>query len=853
MKAFKIRLSWALLAVALPTLLVAAEFPDVVDGVLTLDVSTSTTYDQALPSGVSQLIKTGTGEAILASASADFTGTVDIQAGTLTLKDVAAVGAGTKIEVTGDAATLHLNFAKPTDADDIFFAGHDVTIRGKGVKGKGAFRYTDPNNQYDVADDKMLESLTLSGDAAIGVPTRFGIGRALNLNGYVLTRVDGTGNWMWNSSDLTIGAGVISNMVGKIVWQKDPTFTEPEKARLCMEAGTLTAWVTGKLPCEVVFNGGSFDGYGETENTLSGTVTFRKNLSISQRATSHRTGFSGVVTGEGDSELSFTLSGPGTHSFNGTFTMPGSFLLNGGAASLSGDFTVGNQFRISKISGAGVFRQTAGQLHITNPNSWIAYIGESSGAYGRYIMTGGTALFAGTLVLGAQAGSTGLFGQEGGSVESTNGVVIGRNGRGFLGVTSGAQFRAVNTNTYTLPLSKLAASSGGLGALAVSGEGSTFEAGNLALGAEDGSSSTSTLAVTDGGILKAGKLYCIARTSGEAVAADVYFDGGILMPTRKDAFNNNKASPRHWEIGPKGMTIDLSELRGNSAVDEVTRETELVWSHPLSDLSGRGIASVSLPTGDKAFAAEVYLGTVLVDVEGSSEGHGAVLITECDATTRKLTGVKVLASGSGYDEATKIYVHSATNVNTRYECTYTLTDATREGGKLVKRGDRSLRLRGTYGCTGGTVVEEGVLILADEAMIPNGTPLTVKSGAALTADEKDLTVSSLAGMGGTINCKSLTVTKELELTVADIFAADAKASTVSGGLNFNEGVKVTITDPKNLAAHFYDERRTILNAEGGLSGALPVLSDKVAARWSLSIVGNTLKFGSRRGTCILVR
>ncbi len=852
MKTLKFRFSRTVaLAAALPGLAFAADFPDAVNGVLTLDVSESVTYNQPLPSGVNQLVKTGSGEAVLTTATTAFTGAVDVRAGTLTLKDAAAVGADTKIKVTGDAATLHLNFARPSDAGDIFFAGHEVTIRGWGVDGKGAFRYTDPDNASNAQDDRMLESLTLSDDAAIAVPTRFGIGRALNLNGHVLTRVDGSGNWMWNSADFKVDGGVISNLVGNIVWQQDPTFAEPERTRLCMDAGTLTAWHAKRLPCAVVFNGGSLKGAEETENNLAGPVTILKSMEISQNGVVQCTRFSGTVTCDVSQDDQVALNGSGIHYFDGPFATTGSFFLKGGVAAVGGDFRVGNLFRLSQ-TGASVFRQTAGCLEVTNPGGWIAYIGELADAYGRYVMTGGTAAFAGTLVVGVKTGACGLFWQEGGAVESPNGVNIGQGGRALLGVVAGAKFKAMGTDAYALPLTKLASQSGGSGVLAVSGEGSAYEAGSLALGAEDGSLSTSAVVVTDGGVLKAGRLYCPTRTSGEDVAADVYFDGGILMPTRWRGFRLDKASPRQWEIGPKGMVIDLSELRGNSAEDEMTRETELIWRHPLSDLSGCGLASVTLPTENAAFDAEAYLGPVLVDVEGPSGSHGAVAVAECDAATRKLTRVRVLAPGSGYDETTKVHVHSADG-KTRYACGYALTEANRAGGRLVKRGDRTLRLCGANSYTGGTVVEEGVLVVEDETSFPSGTPLKVMSGAAFKADGRALSVSTLAGSGGTIDCSALTVTKELEITVADLFAAEAQPLTVNAALSFGENVVVKIVDPDNLAAHVRDRSRVVLRAQGGLTGGVPVLSGEVGEKWFVAKSGKSLKFGPRRGVCLIIR
>ncbi len=196
----------------------AIAFPDAVDGTIAIDVASgvTNTYDVALPD-VAFVVKTGSGCAILAASSSAFAGQVDVREGELALTDRNAVGAKGKIAVTGDAATLHLNFTAPSGAGQRteFFTGHDITIRGKGVDGKGALRWTDPNSQGSMYDS-MIDTLTLSGDAYISVTHRYGFSRALNLNGHVLTRIDGDAQWMWYHENCVVGAGVVSNATGTI-------------------------------------------------------------------------------------------------------------------------------------------------------------------------------------------------------------------------------------------------------------------------------------------------------------------------------------------------------------------------------------------------------------------------------------------------------------------------------------------------------------------------------------------------------------------------------------------------------------------------------------------------------------
>ena len=860
MKALRFILSWAALAAVLPGLAFAAEYPDAVDGVLTLDVGTgeSETYDKPLPSGVNELVKTGAGEAVLTVATTAFAGAVDIQAGTLTLKDAAAVGSDTKVEVTGDAATLHLNFANPGDWNTVFFAGHDVTICGKGADGKGAFRYTDSGSGNN---DNMLESLTLSGDASIAVPSRFGISKALNLNGYTLTRADGGASWMLRSgTTLTVGAGTICNQTGVIAWQNDPVFKDPEKTVLRMEGGTLEAHGAKKLNCKVEFAGGAFKGKWNGENSLAQPVSVQKETAIGQDNATCVT----RIAGAADATAAVVLTGKGFHYFDGAFTSTDSVWFQGGMTFIGADFTVGNMLRLcgaGKVAESCAVYQTAGAFRSTDPNGWIVRIGQAEKSYAAYTVSGGTADFAGQLNIASGSGSTALVLADGGAIRATNGVVTatgdagGVASRSLIRVSGGGQFRTTGDNAYDRSkTTQLANGDGATGVLAVTGEGSVYETSRLVLGPASGAATT-RVAVTDGGMLEIGRLY--AGNAEAASASCVWFDGGVLKPTfwaswAKNLLNADQSAPSRWELGARGMTVDMSGLKAESEDVEVTETSELVITNDLSDAMGRGLASVILPTGDETYAKEAYCGPAFVEIEGPDGSCGAVAVAECDPAARKLTGVSVLAPGSGYGETTKVYVRSADG-QSRYECAYVLTGANRAGGRLVKRGKPALGLGGVNTYTGGTTVEEGALKIRGTRSFPENTPLTVRPGATFDAGEKELKVSVLSGLGGAINCASLTVTKELEITVVDLFAEDSRALKVNAALVFGEGVAVRIVDPENLDKYRKAGDREVVCAAGGITGAPPALDGELAKKWNLKMAGGTLKFGFRRGFCLIMR
>ncbi len=894
-----LRLWTALMVGVTGALLPAAEFPPVAsDGTLTLDVPAGdpAVYETALPAAT-KLVKTGVGEAVLKVASTVFTGEVDVQGGTLTLKDVAAAGTGTKIAVTGDAATLHLNFPRPDGArqDTAFFTGHDVTIRGRGADGKGAFRYTALDSL--VCDDSMLDSLSLSGDAFIAIPSRFGVRDAIGLNGYALTRIDGTGDWMMFNGACRVSAGVISNAVGNLIVQRTPTFADPSGTALCLSGGDLVFYgATPALPCRVTLCGGRLqtasagDGRG---NVVTGPVAVEKATDVlnvagsAEQAAQQRLELAGAVT----MSDRLTHKGPGTLGLNGPVSGGKDLYVSAGTAwaswagapggrvvcssnvvrTVDGLVLNGTDARLDLSDGtldAGWFRLGNGWSRNTLVQSGGAfavrgntYVGESNG-YGAFLATGGTASFAAAVNIAGGTVGEGLVWQEGGIVRvrggawDMGGIFLGQKGRGFLGVFGGATNDTRNARNGNDTRLRLGAAVGGQGTLAVSGAGSVVETEALVMGAS-GVVSTNVVAITDGGTLKANR-FLRADGVGEGSVQDVYADGGVVLPTYWYGWNNANYEnekfytrcPDFWTLGPRGLTIDTSELE--TGTEGQAPDVGVFWPHPLSDAAGQGIASVTLPESDAAFAKETYRGPVFVDIEGPVGSHGAAAVAAFDPTTRKLTQVVVVSPGNGYDERTRVYVRSAAKTG-RYKCGCALTGA-RAGGRLLKRGDWPVTLFATNTYTGGTVVESGALVLVGERSFPTNTPLKVMDGATLDCKGRELAVSTLSGVGGAVtNCTGLSVGEALELSVAELFAASGPL-TVDASVDFAEGAVVRVTGTESLPAYEEATRRPILRA-AKLTGAVPSLSfvDAAGRPWKVRRSGKSLILAPVKGLVMVIR
>ena len=76
---------------------------------------------------------------------------------------------------------------------------------------------------------------------------------------------------------------------------------------------------------------------------------------------------------------------------------------------------------------------------------------------------------------------------------------------------------------------------------------------------------------------------------------------------------------------------------------------------------------------------------------------------------------------------------------------------------------------------------------------------------------------------------------------------------VNAALVFGEGVAVRIVDPENLDKYRKAGDREVVCAAGGITGAPPALDGELAKKWNLKMAGGTLKFGFRRGFCLIMR
>lgn len=855
----------------------AVALPEAVDGVVTVDVPSGTVvYDTAVPETATKLVKTGAGEAQLTVASTA-TCPVEVQAGTLTPTLVNALGsaASSAGAVTVlDGASLKFGFAG-TGQGNIMMS-RTVHISGKGVDEKGAFQFGASTDS--ATSDSLLLKLVLDADATIGVPKRWGV-REIVFDGHTLTRV-GSSNFMLYYTK--VGAGHFVNTEGTVTPQGATFAGTAEDSSLTVRGGTIDFWNSaGALPWTVhanndstVFSTGSgTPGKTSLNNRLTGVLAINENLRSTAKhlnidarliSTNNASKVKTFYVGNNGELLSVVSFRDNARSENLRLALNDLALVNvfGGAITAS----------MTRVANGGAvrsaMRQTAG---LWANGAWDQlHVGESAGSYGAYVLEDGRLEVLGdhnhnAAYVGKSASATrrsvGMLVQKGGvywhtgtSTEVCNSLTVGYQGYGYCIVTGGTN----DTFTKQGQVSRLrVAQGGGVGVVAVSGSNTVMRTGAVDGGSQS-TNYTMYVSVRDGATFAADRLRIYTPTNSAECAAktvsEFYFDGGVLKPTYSWGYsgigatdeNADSRTPRHFTIGPNGLVIDTSECYNSAErVDRDLSQMVLRFDAP----TGKGLASITLP---ELPSSAVYMGPVPLFIEGA--GHGAVAYADYDFDTKTFTPV-ILAPGCDYDETTKVYFPAANSLDGasgRLECTYTLADNATTGG-LTKRGDMRLELYrpNTYG--GPTVVEEGLMTLEAQNLLPTTTRLTVNKGATLQLVGE--TVAGLAGQG-TVKGGPLTCTGDLTLNAADTFAEGATPLTFENGrkLTFGEGSRVVIADPENLDAHKDAGSRVVVRVPGGIEGKPTfVLPEGVSCAWHVRQSGTEIKLSHILGTQILVR
>ena len=866
---------------------------DGTDFVVSAESGETYTYSNAV-GNYTRLVKRGAGEVVLTAASSGFAGSVVVEAGTLTISQVNAVG-GSSVPITvQEGATLWLKV--PSKGQNTLVFPHDVTIAGKGVGNNGALRYTNTGSAYA---DNLLNRLTLSADATIDVSSRWGMAndKILELNGHTLTRI-GAGNWMvYNHIKSSGKSGEVNNVYGMLTMQGTPDIDENVTVVVTnvSESSFIGLWSvnssdTIKGPIKL-YSGRNIQAQSGTEKTYNhigplhlagpsgGQATLTSEYSNSARVMS----VDGPITS--DTGMGLIVSGKGSVWFNGNVSISsgttyvqgtGNLYLSGEDSrrdmklALRGSTTTTHEagrtyLRMLRVANGGTaasgekaqLRQTGGVIGVGSGDN--ARIGETPGHRAYYTLEGGKLFTSNLVYVAEKAGSFGAVRQTGGYFESYrspssegSAIIIGRGGNALFVQTGG-------TNDFSHANSKGdqnfrvgIGSTNGVAEVTISGEGTEFRASGLVLGGASTAPSTNILNLASGAKLKVNRFKKYENAHAKTLSV-VNADGGILAPTFSwgltGSASDAKRNPDHFVVWENGFIVDTTKnaTKNSSGADATT------LTFHFDKPTGKGVESITLPAN---VASQSYIGIGRIVIEDET-GWGASAYAEFDFATKKLTHAVITSRGCDYSDNAKAYLESPAGT-TRYPCGITLASNDGKCGPLVKRGKPGLILNSADSTIdGGYTVEGGALSLG---VVPSvAVPVSVSSGATLNLNNKGaLTASTFAG-AGTVTNGNVTVTNAVCATCADIFAG--KAAAFSGNLTLAADAVFEITDAENLA-DYKEEKRAVALTAGGSISRLPQLrlttsdgSQVPAGDWTLrlSADGKSLKFGHDKGLVFILK
>ncbi len=659
----------------------------------------------------STLFKKGAGALVVPSGNANFDGVLQINAGSVELRDAQSLGdAINRGRVTLNGGSLRLR----NDASTNF--ANDLTVTANSTIDASRLTGTTPAVTHAL------------GTLAIGASTLSFTGS--NGAGLTLGAVTLSGAATFDTSSANATLGAISGLFG---WTKTGTGMLTLSAAgsysgaTTVSAGTLQlAGANGvsSLSALTLASGTTFalNGYSDSIGSLAGSGAVQLGAgTLTAGANNSSTAYSGVLTGSG----AFVKTGTGVLTLSGANTFTGATNVNAGtlrlglASALAGatDLSVAsgatldldsfNQ-SVGSLSGAGAVSLGSALLSAGTNNLDTTFSGILSGP-GGFTKTG-----SGTLTLSGANNFAGLT-----SVNA--GVLLAQNASAFGGTASGTTVMA----GAELRLG---------GAISINGESLTLE-GNGVTGA-------GALRATAGGSWTGG----ITLAGDSTIGSDsgLLSVGAISLGTRALAFTGAGDIQANGVISGSGGVSkngngSLTLTAANTFTGLTSINTGVLRVQNSAALGATGVGNETVVANGAALQfidpAGLTVGNETITLNGSGvAGAGAIDVAAGDNIWN---GNIVLASNStiGIQLLDDSFILNGT--------------LSESGGarSLTKIGAGMLILAGSSTRTGATSINGGTLQLAAAERIHDNSAVVVASGATFDLNDNSETVGSVAGAG----------------------------------------------------------------------------------------------------------
>ena len=839
-----------------------------VDGVLTFDTSDGDIlYTDPIGTDVTKIVKKGTGLAHVETGNHitnAFSGTIEIQAGTLWAPYLSNLGKMSALDVSAgatlDVSGYSTGSTSLAGGDIGQFRGAVVTIAGEGVDGVGAICLTNgPWSSTGNLGDYMFKNVNLSADAKVNASYRTGFSSGtLNLNGHTLTVAAGTSDWnrqfFFINETINPNGGVgeyghIKLVSGKMTLEQQPTFNGDANNQLVVDGPTA----------HLQFNGLNADHAPPWTLVWKSGKLFGTSYAINDPYTSGHWG--GPIT-------SFN-SAPITNAIGGvkqamTWHGPATNIV---VVRTSGLLTLSNATEITKFKHADVSQYAKATRFYGTGQNWTFDGLGITGGYLDFRNPGGTMTINGNTacywamgsgynpcrqtVVQFREGTYSFrkldFGFRQGA--ATHDQLLVRDGGDVTfdyimnGYTAGPDTDEIKPNN-----------AGGTNVITVTGTGSKLTMRSYMYNEHNGKG-TVILNVTDGAVYTSPiTSNYLSKERGIFQRFFINVDGATMALTGKDGYaKGGKGSTNYWVMAftvmEHGATFDTSGASGAKYL-----QGPIVHPRP-----GRRVKSIPLPTDSAFTKARHYIPSSVIIKGGSGEGASGFLIV--NESTTYATNVLLTSSGFGYgpnDQPTATFFTNANrSVTFTSNCVMEDEPPASSYAGIVKTGAQDLVLQAANTYYGPTTVAEGRLLFE----VANGRPIdssvNVLEGATVNFYGHAQQIPNLGGCGTVAN-GAVTVTNALVAAFGDLAAG--KSLTVSNAFTFASGAAVDVTGAftEDDAKAAFRSATTVLTVPGGITGT-PTLRVNGAANPYGALVlepssdGKSLQLRYAAGTMVIFR
>ena len=517
--------------------------------------------------------------------------------------------------------------------------------------------------------------------------------------------------------------------------------------------------------------------------------------------------------------------------------------------------TVTGKVQVASVANSkGAVYQYGGDVfHMTRPGNdgAIGYFGQ---AY--WWMEGGTFKIENAnpyLALATRTGGESQFEVQGGtvSINGNNSLMICRGGASNAEFYMGggtATINQIRMGGELLYAADHGADPGGQAVLTLSGTNNpSLTVSTLRL--NDRTNQFTSVVNLNAGILTASSSIAdVTRTSPARnnCKSFVNFNGGTLsLGSTRSAIlhplDGNDNTPTRVTVFGKGATLDC------------TNSGQVDWSTPFLKPEGRGIKSITLPSGAVTTG---YAMPPVVKISGGG-GEAATAHVVFDPRTGEIEReIEVTSPGWGFLAAPTVTV-KAPDMKTDVVCDVELTEGEQEDGGLTvrKNGTGNYAYLMVYAAntyTGDTVIAEGTFYMQNASAVPPKSKVRLAGGHLATRTFNPVR-ARFGGYGTFASWDSyyFTITNELFFNAADL--EQGRYITCTGGyFKIGENCVVTIDDFSSLT----HDRYTLMDTTGtGVIEGTARLAADADEHWKVVVSsdGTKMTLRRRKGAIMILR